>query len=133
MKLYQKMHELKNKSPQIQLFQQCREYCTHLQVTTQRAKLSLVDTNNFSDTKFKSTFICIYVFINIAEQCVIILYNYIYFLYTKLQIPQFHKCFFIKSLFFCLFLLCFCFLYKKNVHNRNRSLLKIFLYLSFIP
>jgi len=43
--------------------------------TTQRGKPSLVDINNFSYIKFKSTIIYIYEFINIAKQCFIILYN----------------------------------------------------------
>ena len=51
---------------------------------TKRVQPSLVDKNNFFYTKLKSTFTCIYVFIYIAEQCFIILYNYIYILSTKL-------------------------------------------------
>ena len=60
MKLYQKIHDSKTKNPQ----------------------LSGGDINNFSYTIFNSAFICIYVFINIAEQ----FYILTYILSTKLLI-----------------------------------------------
>ena len=70
--------------------------------TTKRVQPSLVDKNNFFYTKLKSTFTCIYVFIYIAEQCFIILYNYIYILSTYQQINYY---FLLNKIYY--FVLCF--------------------------